>query len=705
MNPGFLNSKAQILKLVCTFAILAMVLISFIVYKASLQSMLTFALFFIVYVLIPGILIFDVSGISLRYTSEKLLISSFTGWALVVAEYFIAMLIKTNTILYCLGPMLSIVFFYRLKTSKQPPVHLSKIRPPRISLALYLATLLMMAYVFLNTQYVYLNPEYSQDVSMSIDKAYQGGLISALARDFVPNSPWVFGVKEHYHFFTQILLSVPFTLFGLAPDFLIMSASPYLSVYFILLSFYAMFRHFCKYKERAGLYTLSVLLSNMFIARTPTTSYLFRILFVNDNHGGFAISCLMACLIITDVFFKSEGRTARKKLPILIYVLVLFMMLTGIKAPLGLVMVGSVIGTWILGLILKEITLKESIAFIMLTSLGFYVVFSILIGSSHASGTDSGSIVKFGKMTNICFWKDDLIDGLRSIGVPGQIRLLIILLVFALSYFTIYSIPFAIGYIREFCLVVSRKKKFSFALVSAYAAAFIGFVLMMFTSYSGHSQVYFGTVATVFAPFISFLFIEDLPNMSSGLMRRLRSLSLVWFFITICITSATLILDINSMIPGALVHTNPASKYNPYNSLSAGEYEATKWLKENTPQDSVTATQMYASMNKNSADYDYKERWLNCHFMYATYSCRQFYLEGSGFTLEDNDVDVRYDMIEKTEQLYDVSNKSRGEEARALGIDYVLVTKKVYPTPDLSSDEYELVFTNNDVDIYRISDS
>ena len=44
----------------------------------------------------------------------------------------------------------------------------------------------------------------------------------------------------------------------------------------------------------------------------------------------------------------------------------------------------------------------------------------------------------------------------------------------------------------------------------------------------------------------------------------------------------------------------------------------------------------------------------------------------------------------------------RGDDARELGVGYVVVTQKIYPTPDLSSADYEKVFSNKDIDIYLV---
>ena len=110
---------------------------------------------------------------------------------------------------------------------------------------------------------------------------------------------------------------------------------------------------------------------------------------------------------------------------------------------------------------------------------------------------------------------------------------------------------------------------------------------------------------------------------------------------------------------------------------------------------------MYASAPPE--DYDYTMRWHNVHFLYAAYSGRNFYLEGSGFALTDEESGLRLKMIKNTDALYDVQNDARGDLARELGVDYVMVTQKLHPTEDLSSDDYTRVFANQDIEIYKVA--
>ena len=695
---------STLIKAISTAAMAAVVIISFAVYHASMPKLAVFVLFVLLYVQIPGLLVIRTLNIRTIHISVDLLLSFFTGWAMVIAEYFLCDLLNNDLILYLVGPIYSGLYIYFLITKRFAPAVIGRLSLLRIPAGMYAATAILMVYVFLHTQFMYLSPELCSDVYASIDKVYQMGLSMSLSRDYPLACPWVDGVIEYYHLYTQILFSVPLTLFGLSPDFITMSCAPYLTTYTIALGFYALFRHFCARKDRAGLYTLSVLLSHMFIARTATASYMFRILLVNDNHGGFAIACLMACAIMMDICLKKRAEEPRSGYKEIVLLTALAMLLTGIKAPVGLVLAGGVIGTFLLGLILKTPVLRIAALPTATISAGFIATYMFLLGSDPTSGATNETLINFGRMTGICFWKYPLIESLQKIGIPGPVRLLCILAVFACFFFTIYTIAFAAGYIREFVLIVTKKKDYDFARVCVYATALVGFVLMMFLSYEGHSQVYFGTATTAFAPLIAFWFIEDRPSFKSKPVIFLYKASLVWFFSVIILTSISLFAGMYIVAPSAAYHAQPEATYNPYQSLSSDEYDAVMWLKDNTPEDSLIASQMYASVSPE--DFDYHDRWSCCHFLYAAYSCRMFYLEGSGFSLETYEAPLRLKMIRNTDKLYDPKNSGRGDLARSLGVDYVMVTKKTHPaTPDLSSDDYKPVFSNDDVDIYEVRDA
>ena len=77
-------------------------------------------------------------------------------------------------------------------------------------------------------------------------------------------------------------------------------------------------------------------------------------------------------------------------------------------------------------------------------------------------------------------------------------------------------------------------------------------------------------------------------------------------------------------------------------------------------------------------------------------------MEGAGFSLDTGGNELRRSMIETNDKLYDPGNAQRGELARSLGIDYVVVSKRFNEAGDLSNEDYELCFTNEAMDIYKV---
>lgn len=677
-----------------------MAVIAITVYHADVGSLFVFFTFLLFYIQLPGGFLLRILKFNSGHVSPNLLVSFFSGWALLVALYFISDLLETSILLYAIGPICSLAYISLLFIKRFDYIAVRRFRFSDLPLSLYIFVLLLFAYIMLETQFLYMSPEHCSNIAPSIDKTYQMGLISVLSHDYPLADPWVYGINVNYHIFSQILFSVPMTLFGLSADFLVMSCHPYMTSFVLSLSLYSMFKYFCKRKDLAGVYTLSILLSQMFVARNATTSYLFRILFVNDNYGGYAIACLIACAIVLDTFVREYNADECNPYTLAFLLTSLTMLLTGIKAPVGLVFVGGLIGTALLSLIMRANTLKLLSLAAAVPVIGFYIVYSLVLGSTGTEGVGGKSPFKFGNILGICFWKSDLIEFLKGIGVPSFIRLLMILLVFALFFFSAYLLPFAIGYLHELVLVITRKKAFEFSKVSIYAASVVGFVMMMFLKYTGHSQIYFGTVLVAFAPLIAFWFFEDAKEKAHGLFGLLYKLSIYSFFVILLVSSLSLMQDIREMIPSAIRRTDAEIKYDAYGSLSSDEYEAMIWIKDNTEEDALIATQMYASTDLD--DYDVSNRWLNTHFLYAAYSDRHYYLEGSGFTLEDSQTPIRVEMIENNNRLFDENNPSRGDDAEALGVDYVVVTKKIYPEVNLSCDDYSVVFSNKDIEIYQV---
>lgn len=693
------KALSNTVRIISTISMFVMVLISLTVYHCDLPRLFLFFLFALFCILVPGLLLLRLLRFGSGRVSADLMAGFFAGWALIIFEYFITQLIGSAVLLYAVGPLLSVAYIYLLIRGRTEPAVIGKVSFFDIPAGFFLFMALLMAYVFMFTQFQYLSPEYAQNVYVSLDKGYQMTLIGALSHGYPLVDPHVAGRIVHYHIFSQVLLSVPVILFGMTPDFLVMSCTPYLTVSLVGISMYAMFRCFCRRPERAGVYALSFLLSNMFIGRSLSTSYMFRMLLINENYAGFSAACLITCMIVLKFYFGTED--VYKKRASLALLTVLAMLMTGIKAPLGLMLAGGLTGTFLLGLILRKISVREALPPVLLSGAGFYFVYAFLLSLNGSNGVGGESIISLGKIVDVCFWKSGLTEIMKAAGIPHILRLAIIFALFLICFFTIYLLPFAVGYVRELALVLRGAKDFDFTKVAVYACTLVGFIAMMILRYSGHSQVYFGVSTVIFTPLIAFWFFEDAEQRSGGAVSVFRRISAVWFFAVLILSSATLAMCVSDNLPKDIKHADPASTYPKYKSLSADEYAAMKWIRSNTPEDTLLATQMYVSTGGD--DYSVANRWHHCHFAYSAYSIRNYYLEGSGYSFADVEAEERRDMIMNVKKLYDPENAARGDDARTLGVDYVVVTKKIYPTPDLSSADYEKVFSNKDVEIYQVS--
>lgn len=690
------------IRIISTIAIAAMVLVSVFVYRTSAVNMLIFAAYLLFYAQIPGALICRLLRIKTGHYSSDLLLNFFSGWALTVGMYFLSDALGSDILLLACGPVLSVVYAVLLFRDRASLNRLKRFSPAKIPASFYFYVVLLMAFVMLTTQYLYMAPQYVKHIYASMDKTYEMGLISQLAQDFPLRNPWVAGRIVHYHIFTQILLAIPVRHFGFTPDFAVMTCGPLMTVYVFGLGVYAMFRYFSRHPERAGIYSLSVILAHAFVAREPYASYMFRILLTNENYAGHAVVCCVAWVILLDIYLKSPDRGRGLNAARCVMLGLMMMLLTGIKAPVGLVMLGALIGTIILAAILRKLDVKKLLPAAVLSFIGFYIVYKTIIGSDGTSGIGGESIIGFGNVANLSFWKAPLIDAMNAAGIPYIARLAVVFAVFIVFFFSIYLVPFAIGYIRELVLVLKGQKDYDIAKVTVYAAAFVGFFLMMLLSYYGHSQIYFGTVDVLFAPLIAFWFLEDTEKGSTAWMQKLRKLSVVCFCVILIPSVAGLAWHYTELMPKVIKHADPGSKFNEYMSLSADEYDAVNWIHDNLDDDVLIATQMFASCSYE--DYNVERRWDSLHFLYAAYSCRRFYLEGSGYTFTFDEIETKAEMQINERKLFDPENADRGSFARELGVTHVMVTKKIHPVGDLSNDDYKLIYSNDDIDLYEVTD-
>lgn len=683
------------IRLLCFALILVLIIIALAVYHADWQGLLIFAFFIVCYVQLPGQLFLRLAGFRMSL-SATLACGLFTGWAFVTLQYFITELLPTNLLLYAGGPVCTAVYLIlmaREQGLKQSAARLGAVRD--LSPAFCIFVVLGLLYSLMLTQYLYLSPEVDQTITMNPDKGFHLGLINSLSHGYPLECPWFSGIYFNYHVFTELLYSVPVRLFGLTADTLLFTCGPYLTVYAFGTSLYALFREMSTRPQRAGIYCLALMLSNIFVARGIDRSIAFLFIFRNENVAGYGVSCLMALVILLRIWYGEHEKAgfAWKKLILCTAVL---MLAAGIKGPFALVAIAGLWGTFVLGLILRKVRFRTVLP-LLLMSIAFYLVYTTVLGSKGQNASAGESLIALANILNITFYKSPLVALMKSVGLPLILRYLALIASFTVFLLTAFFLPFVIGYLRELFLVLTGRKDFDFTRVLVYAMVLVGFVAMILLNYHGHSQIYFGFVTVFFAPLIAFWFFEDMEENRGTLMQIIRGI----FAVCLVLSAIGLASFLISQTADTREAADPAADGGKYKSMSQQEYEAMRWIDRNTPKDSLLATDRYYSVAPKK--FDVKNRWDNRYFLYADYSNRICYLGGAGYILPARQWQKRAERIKINDRFFDAEDAGRGDLARKLGIDYVVVSKRFTDAGDLSNQDYERCFSNDDIDIYEIT--
>lgn len=672
-------------------ACLVLVAISVTVFKASAVKLLIFAAYFILYIQIPGYALNRWLKTDSDKLSSGLLTGMFTGWALIVAEYFICELFGNNLILLMAGPAITLAFIYHCCRNRSD-IRILKI--DKLSVWVYVFVFLSLLYTLLKTQYRVIAPEAAEASLLFKDIAYHAGLINSLADGYPILNPWLSGDTIYYHVFTEILCAVPVRLLGLDSTFIVSSALPLLTVYSVCIAVYAGLRSTCHDDTNISLYAACFALSGAFIVNADTDAWLYRLIMGNYNYAGFALAGVISVLMLLGRCF---GDSARLSMHIILALQIA--VLTGIKGPAGLIMACSMWGAWILGMILKSCSVKSLIP-LSLSTVAFAAVYKIVLSDPGTNKGVSGNSFELGAIAGKCFWKPLVTDAFNGMGIPRPVTYLVILLIFGFFFFTIYYLPVIVGYIREFFLVVTKRKAFDFTRVTAYAAFLAGLILMLMLKYNGRSQIYFGVVSFAVAPLITAWYFEDTKNSENRFARAIRMLACAYFIICTAAFGFIVLADDISAADRAVRFAKGEVSLSEYELVTDDEYKGLMWIKDNTSKDSLLAVDRYNSAPPDK--YDYTSRWDNCFFTYAVYAERRCYFEGAGFNIKEEESELRREYIDTNNLLYDPDNESRGQLANELGVDYVVVSKRTNDCGSLNGFGYSKVFDNKDMTIYKV---
>lgn len=640
-------------------------------------------IYIILYALIPG---FFLKEYLLKKNSSfcfTLILSFYLGFFVLMAEYFICSILN---ILF-LFPWINILFSIAYLIAKRKKI-ISWAKGIHFQKKMLLPVLYILFIYFLS--YIYVTLPYANLLSKEViylpeDYFNHIGLITSLSKGFPAYDLKVSGTVLYYHYFQDLFFGMCKNIFRMASYDLLIQGTPMLVSFTFGVSTYA----FMKPKENTNqkwtafsVFFIFVCLANCGIplARTTLSSgytawYNYHI-FTSINANAFGLSAVSTLLLVIE---KLDLKQFSLKDASLLFILLFIT--TGIKGPYGIV----VLVAFSLALLLKVLTEKEKdtrvLLYILSSFLGFYIAYRYVITGTNAYGTSKTTEVSLsltGTLERTIF---------SSIANHGTLMILLGLLVVAVVAIG----PMMIYYCKA--LVLDIRKAFQHSLkielATMHWTVIIGIGGFLLVNQSGYSQGYFLNVAIL--PMLYLCFNEVLNEKITKLDQCYLSVITVFGLILMALDGKVNLAKGLAAQDALGLHYNVAvSDY----SITQEEYEGLEWLRENTDQNAIVATDHRGITGYETAGNDCR------FFAYSALSERQMYLEGFSYS------SVSAEALEEKIEVNDAIYASGGETLYKLlennHIDYVIVTKRYTDAFDPVYEKIQPCFSNDAMTIYKV---
>ena len=261
-----------------------------------------------------------------------------------------------------------------------------------------------------------------------------------------------------------------------------------------------------------------------------------------------------------------------------------------------------------------------------------------------------------------------------------------------------FFIPFAaIPFLKQSFIKLKSIKNIPSKDIFIGGLAYTGIVFGYLLYFPGNSQLYFLMISI---PFIELLAVDYIWSNYSSLNKGFKIFVLITFilgsFTTVFIglhQGGNGVLKINDVLTKNEMETQPS-----WNSITKYEYEGMLWLKENTEEEDVIASDRYHLTSPSS-------EWStegSKYFYYSAFSQRQFFLEGWEYGYQDQDGEknpVIGQKIEICKKLYS-NNTNKVEIMNKNEINYLVVSRFSHPDLEIRDKNLDLVFHNRDIKIY-----
>jgi hypothetical protein len=684
----FFEKQFKIICILFSIITFFIVLIGLRLYNTSMYNIIKYILFQVFFIILPGMLLYRILKFN-KGGIYKFTLSYGFGIVFTILSYFFFYLLNSKQLILYAGPILSFLeiglFFKGYKRLDKKQVEDNEINVLFQLLAIFsiLVLITLFGLTFSNPMPADVGgTTFNKDLIWTISNA------EALVKGYPPMDSHVSGIILKYHYFISVHLAIisyvtKINIVELFYKFFYIG-----KLLFLVFSSYILSKTFFRDSKKALLFTWVYFFSNCASMSNASTNGYGEFINVNfvhltDDPFGFelAIPFLFLCVSLVIESIRSKSI----KIPHIVGVGLFIMAAIGSKGPLGAILLLVLIAACIIYGIKKGI--QANVVAIIVEILVIFVVMYFWLLNVGANTSQ----IQLGYLVSDTIVKSS-IDKLTSIGGLNKLLNLFSIPMHFILFLPFASIPFLLWFYKRLMKITLVNLE---ELIIG-GIAICGILATYILKQIGHSEVYFIMTAI---PFIELCAIDWLSKnflKSHGVFKGFVIITLIVSMIT------TFYMSLFQYEKGKNALREVVYKLNfeaapQDDSMTKYDYEAMLWLKNNSKQTDIIATNrhyIYEDKNMDTAQY----------FYYSTFSERNFYLEGWSNIYaysSKSDKKIIENKIKVNDKIFS-NNETAYKEIENASIKFLVLSKFIDPNLKLTHKNIKNVFENRDVLIYEV---
>ncbi|MER2173182.1 MAG: hypothetical protein ABS911_00785 [Carnobacterium sp.] len=671
MHQEIKKSNIKVGKLFFLISLLSILVIGEIFYELSILNFVLFLIYIVVYIYLPGKIVFEMLKIENFNNMMKEVISFFLGIFLIIIQYYVFSFSNSLFLIKYFIPAILVTRLIYLLMKKKPIYIASKNNLLDTGTYIFMGINIFISALF--TMFVFPKPTVVSNALINQDIAWHMGNVNILSTGSNIDSR-VYGVKFLYHYFSDLFYAIAKYIFGFSAYELIVQFQFIVIGTLVTISTIAFFKTVFKEKSNLAYFATFALLYVPSFANGYYNNIFYH-LFTNIN----AMALTFPVVLITLLTIKNSLEVKGSKQNILLMFILIFL-LAGLKGPIALCILIALFALTIAMLI------QSKSSFFWLKLLVFTTVSYAIIHFTLLSQGSELVEIKLDTAFDVITSTSLFPSGLAESDNTFLTRFTYMIPHFLHAVF-FFSVPYLWSLVSNAYKLVSKQ------YISLFDQFSLIFSVLSLGAYyiirhSGYSQMYFLFGAL---PILYYLggkeIVKVLEKNDDKEFKIIFIVITSLFFIRPVLGTVDMISE--RIEQAQFNFENEQSNY--FNSsISSLEYEGMMWLKNNTNSNDLLAT------NRHNED--------NLFFLYSAFSDRNFYIEGSDYAKNSGlKLEEAKKMLEKNDLLFSPDYQNKYNLSKQLNLDYIVQYKKQHPIEVFTKEsEFRKVFENNDISIFKV---